>query len=92
MEIKILDDKKNRLIIEAKGTDHTLCNAIKTELCNDKHVKIATYSIRHPQISVPQMIVETDGDETPRNALMNAVQRLQKTNAKFKKEFAKEIR
>ena len=92
MEIKILDDKKNKLILEVKGVDHTLCNALKSELWNDKHVKIATYSIRHPEISVPQMIVETDGEESPRNALINAVQRLQKSDAKFKKEFAKEVR
>ena len=92
MEIKILDDKKNKLVVEVNGTDHTLCNAIKTELWNDKHVKTATYSIRHPQISVPQMIVETDGEESPKNALINAVQRLQKSNAKFKKEFSSEIR
>ena len=92
MEIKILDDKKNKLLIEVKGTDHTLCNAIKTELWNDKHVKISTYSIRHPQISVPQIIVETDGEESPKNALINAVQRLQKDNSKFKKEFIKEVR
>lgn len=92
MEIKILDDKKNKFIIEIKGVDHTLCNAIKTELWNDKHVKIATYSIRHPQISLPQLIVETDGEESPRNALINAVERLHKTNAKFKKEFLKEMR
>ena len=79
-------------MIEVKGADHTLCNAIKTELWNDKHVKIATYSIRHPQISVPQIIVETDGEESPKNALINAVQRLQKDNSKFKKEFVKEVR
>ena len=92
MQVRILDDKKNRIIIEVKGTDHTLCNAIKSELYNDKHVKIATYSIRHPQIGIPQMIVETDGDESPRNALINAVQRLHKTNEKFKKDFVKEVR
>lgn len=92
MEVKILDDKKNKLIIEVKGADHTLCNALKSELWNDKHIKIATYSIRHPQISVPQMIVETDGEVTPKNALINAVQRLHKVNEKFKKEFSKEIR
>lgn len=92
MEIKILDDKKNKIILEVKGADHTLCNAIKAELWNDKHVKIAAYSIRHPQISVPQIIVETDGEESPKNALMNAVQKLHKTNEKFKKEFLKEIR
>ena len=92
MEIKILDDKKNKLMLEVKGVDHTLCNALKTELWNDKHVKIATYSIRHPQISVPQMIVETDGEVSPKNALINAVQRLHKTNEKFKKEFSASIR
>ena len=92
MEIKILDDKKNRLMVEVKGSDHTLINAVKTELWNDKHVKIATYSIRHPQISVPQMLIETDGEETPRNALINAIQRLQKDNAKFKKELVKEVK
>lgn len=92
MEIKILDDKKSKLIIEIKGTDHTLCNALKKELWNDKHVKIATYSIRHPHISVPRMIVETDGEESPKNALINAVERLHKTNTKFKKEFSAAIR
>jgi len=92
MEIKILDDKKNKLIAEVKGADHTLCNILKSELWNDKHVKTATYSIRHPQISVPQMIVETDGELSPKNAIINAVQRLHKTNEKFKKEFLKEIR
>ena len=92
MEIKIIDNKKSRLVFEVKGADHTLCNVLKTELWNDKHVKIATYSIRHPQISLPQMIVETDGEESPKNALINAVDRLHKTNAKFKKEFVKEIR
>ena len=92
MEIKILDDKKNKLIAEVKGADHTLCNILKSELWNDKHVKTATYSIRHPQISVPQMIIETDGELSPKNAIINAVQRLHKTNEKFKKEFLKEIR
>ena len=92
MEIKILDDKKNKLIIEVKGTNHTLCNALKSELWNDKHVKTATYSIRHPQISMPQMIVETDGEVSPKNALINAVQRIHKINEKFKKEFSTAIR
>ena len=92
MEIKILDNKKNRLTFELKGADHTLCNALKAELWNDKHVKIATYSIRHPQISLPQIIVETDGEVSSKNVLINAVQRLHKTNEKFKKEFSAAIR
>lgn len=78
--------------MEVKAVGHTLCNALQSELWNDKHVKIATYAIRHPQISVPQIITETDGEESPRNALINAVERLQKTNAKFRKEFSREVR
>ena len=92
MQIKVLDDKKSKLLIEIPGADHTLCNSLKAELWNDKHVKFATYSIRNPQISTPHMIVETDGEESPRNALMNAVQRLQKTCVKFRKEFSKEVK
>lgn len=92
MEVKILDDKKSKLVIEINGADIILCNALKTELWNDKHVKIATYSIRHPQISIPQMIVETDGEVSPKNALINAAQRMHKVNEKFKKEFSAAIR
>ena len=79
-------------MLEIKGADHTLCNALKAELWNDKHVKIATYSIRHPQISMPQLIVETDGEVSPKNALINAVQHIHKSNEKFKKEFSAAIR
>jgi hypothetical protein len=39
-----------------------------------------------------EIIVETDGEESPKNALINAVERLHKTNVKFKKEFAAAIR
>ena len=92
MEIKILDDKKNKLIFEVKGADHTLCNVLKSELLNDKHIKIATYGIRHPMISVPQMTVETDGEATPRSVLSSAVQRLHKVNEKFLGSFKAEIK
>ena len=92
METKILDDKKNKLMIEIKGADHTLCNALKKELLEDKHVKIASYSVRHPQISFPQMIVETDGEVSPKNAIIAAVGRVQKDNEKFRKEVQKEVK
>ena len=48
--------------------------------------------MKHPQIALLNMIVETDGEVSPKNAVINAVQRLHKTNEKFKKEFASGIR
>ena len=92
MELTVIDDKKDKMVFEIKGSDHTLCNSLKQELHNDKHVKVSTYSIEHSLIGSPKMIVETDGEETPKNAVLGAVSRLKKTNDKFRKEFAKEVK
>ena len=85
MEIKVLLDKKNKFRIAVKGEDATLCNALKKELWNDKHIKVAGFHIKHPLIGVPRLIVETDGKEDPKKALIAAAKRLQKTNDAFKK-------
>ena len=92
MELSIIDDKKSRLVMEIKDADNTICNALKNELYNDEHVKISTYSVKHPLISSPQVIVESDGEETPRGVILSAIQRLKKNNDRFRKEVSKEIK
>ena len=92
MEIKVLEDKKNKLVFEVDGAGHTFINVLKNELWNDSHVKIATYSIRHPITSKPKMVVETDGDESPKAALASAISRLKKTSDKLRDEVKKEIK
>lgn len=91
MEIKILEDKKNKIIFETNDMQQGILNALKNELYNDNHVKVATYSINHPLIGVPKMILETDGAD-PRDVLAKAAGRLKKTNEKFKKDFVKEVK
>ena len=88
MEIKVLEDKKNRFVFEVDGVGHTYLNLLKTELRNDDHVKVATYAIKHPQVSKPKFILETDGDESPRAAISSAVGRLKKISEKLKKELS----
>ena len=90
MEIKIIEDKKDRLLFELDET-HTLCNVLKAELWNDSHVKSAGYSIKHPLISKPEIIVETDGAD-PRKTAIAAAQRLKKTCEKFEEGFNKEVK
>ena len=92
MELNIIEDKKNRLVLEINGMGHTFLNMLKNELWNDGHVKIATYAIKHPQISKPKLIVETDGDESPKSALTSAVGRLNRLSEKFKKEVSANIK
>lgn len=92
MEIKAIENSKDSAVIEVKGVGHAFCNMLKNELYNDSHVKIASYRIEHPLIKVPQIIVETDGKESPKDAFLNACKRLKKISMNLKKEMAKEIK
>ena len=89
MELNVLEESPKRIVAEVKGTTHTLCNPIKTELWKNKHVKLATYSISHPLIGVPKFIVETDGTIKPRKAMADAAAKLADSADKLKKELKK---
>ena len=85
MELKILENKKSRMVFELKGEDHTFCNALKEELLKNKNIDIATYAITHPLVRIPKFIIETKGSETPKEALNFAIISLKKKNADFLK-------
>ena len=44
MEIKILEKTKNTLRLEVAGEGHTLCNALRRQLWEDKTVEVAGYN------------------------------------------------
>lgn len=88
MEIKVLEQEKNKLKIEIKGETHTLCNAIRNELWGEKSVEIAGYQIEHPMVSSPVLFVETE-KEDPKKTLINAAASLKKKNAELRKQLDK---
>lgn len=90
MELKIVEEKKNRFVFKIVGEGHTLCNALKQELLQDDKVKLATYAVEHPLINEAQFILETDGTE-PRKTVSSAIKRLDKTLEKLGKQ-AKELK
>ena len=87
MELKVLEQKKHRLVFELRGADHTFCNALKQELWNDEQVTVSTYTISHPLVGVPTFVVESKGDVA--DALKDASKRLQKRNKEFLTAFGK---
>ncbi len=89
MEINILEENGKSMVFEVKGENHTLCNVLKRELWSNKHVKTATYAIKHPLIGIPEISVETDGEIKPRKAVMDAADKLIDEVEKFGKEFKK---
>ena len=90
MEVHIIEEKKDKLVFEIKGEGHTLSNALRKELWNDEHVKVAAYAVEHPLIEVPHFILETDGAD-PKKTVLAAVKRIQKDLEKVKAE-AKELK
>lgn len=87
MEIKVLENDKNRILFELKGADHTFCNTLKKELIGITGVELATYAIEHPQVGVPKILIETKGATSPKKALEKAIDSLKKDNKEFLKAF-----
>ncbi|MBN1385466.1 DNA-directed RNA polymerase subunit L [Candidatus Woesearchaeota archaeon] len=88
MEIKVLENKKTRFVAEISGVGHTFCNALVSELWNDKDVTAAAYSIDHPFVGVPKLVLETKS-KSPKDVLKDASKRIQKNSESFAKTFAK---
>ena len=90
MEVKIIEDTKNRLVFDLLGETHTLLSALRKELWTDEHMKGTGYYIEHPLINTPRFVIETDGAD-PRKTLIAAVKRIEKQIEKLSGE-AKEIK
>lgn len=90
MEVKILEEKKNRLVFTVEGDGSTIINMLKKELWNDDHVKASGYTVAHPLINIPTFVLETDGAD-PKKTVSAAVKRISKQVEKFKEE-SKELK
>ncbi|MFC1742134.1 DNA-directed RNA polymerase subunit L [Nanoarchaeota archaeon] len=91
MEINVLEESKNKLIVEIKGESHALCNALKTELWNNKKVKTAGYNIAHPLIGVPKLVIEIESGD-PKKILEEAAKNVKKDAESFLKSFSKAVK
>jgi DNA-directed RNA polymerase subunit L len=91
VELNIIEETKNKLIVNIEGEGHTVCNALRKELWNDKSVKIAGYKVEHPDVGIPQLVVETSAGK-PSEAVIKAAQGLKKESEKFKKAFSKVVK
>ena len=91
MEMNVLEEKKGKIVFELSGVSHTICNILKKELWNEKNIKNAGYTIRHPLVGKSEFHVETDSGD-PRKAVASACQKVKKEMEKFASEFKKEVK
>lgn len=91
MEMKVITEKKDNMVFELIGATHTICNVLKKEIWNNKHVKNVGYSIKHPLVGNPEFIVETDGEDA-RKIVSAACQKVKKDFEKVAADAKKELK
>ena len=88
MELRLIENEKNRIKLEIRGEGHTFCNALRKELWKDKAVEIAGYTVEHSLVSEPILTLEMGKGEA-KKALLDAVERLHKQNGELLELFKK---
>ncbi len=89
MEIKVLEDAKDKFVVEIVGEGHGFVNALKRELNKSKNVKAAGYRVSHPLVGVPKLIIHgKDG----KKQLVEAAKGLKKQSDDFLKAFKKSVK
>jgi len=78
MELDIINQEDNEIRFELKQEDHTFANLLVDTLQDMEEVKIAQYDMKHPQISSPNIYLETNGEE-PKTVLKKAIEKIQET-------------
>mgnify|MGYP001568326331 CR=1 FL=1 len=92
MNVKIIEEKANRLMFDVEGASHTISNAIKRQLFEDEDVKVSGYHVSHPLIGTPRFIVETKRGNDPRKAILDSLKNLKKQTEDLSKKAFKELK
>jgi len=71
--------------------DHTLGNLLRAKLVKSDHVLFAAYQVPHPLFAVFKLRVQTDGEISPREAVIKACSELVHELSALDQEFTKEL-
>lgn len=79
--MEIITKKRYELEIVVEGESHTLCNALRKILMEDKDVKSAAYALEHPIVGEPKLYIKA---RSPKKALKSAAVTLKERCDEFK--------
>ena len=91
MEVGVLEKKKYSMRFTLKGEGHTLCNLLRDGLWSQKGIKIAAYTVSHPLIGIPEVIVESNVTDVNK-VLQGALKDLKTQNKNFLTAFKKGVK
>jgi len=81
----------NASLFTFRKEDHTLANLLRAKLLKAEHVLFAAYKVPHPLFATFELRVQTDGEVSPKDAVVRAcadvVQELSALDQEFTKEW-----
>lgn len=80
----------NSSVFTFNKEDHTLANILRAHLLKEPHVIFAGYKIPHPLFATFELRIQTDGDITPKEAMVNCCKALVGDLEILSREFTKE--
>jgi len=80
----------NAALFTFNKEDHTLGNLLRDKLTRSPHVLFAAYQVPHPLFAVFKLRVQTNGEVTPKQAVVQACNDLVKELQTLDQEFTKE--
>ncbi|MFC1775065.1 RpoL/Rpb11 RNA polymerase subunit family protein [Nanoarchaeota archaeon] len=77
MEVKVVENKKNRLVFEAKGDTKVPLEILRSELWDNEHVNAVGVNTEHPLLDKQSFVLETDGTD-PKKVITASAKKLTK--------------
>ncbi|WPH03799.1 Hypothetical protein R9X50_00668200 [Acrodontium crateriforme] len=81
----------NAAVFTFAKEDHTLANLLRAKLVKLPHVLFAAYQVPHPLFATFKLRVQTDGEKSPKDVVLQAcgdlIQELQMLDQEFTKEW-----
>ncbi|MFQ5648144.1 MAG: DNA-directed RNA polymerase subunit L [Candidatus Aenigmatarchaeota archaeon] len=88
MDLKVLEKKKSKLIVEVRGASYTLLNVLR-EKAWEAGAKQATYKIEHPYLARPKIVIQA---KEPKKVLKAAAQRVADEAKEFDRVFSRALK
>jgi len=86
-----LAEVANAALFTFNREDHTLANLLRDKLFRLEHVTFAAYKVPHPLFATFELRVHTDGEISPKDAVITScrelINELQELDQEFTKEF-----
>jgi len=83
MEIKVLEEDKNKIKFEIEGETHTIANLLTKYLLKDPDVEISMYQVPHP-LEEKAIIYVVTKNKDPRKVIKETIDKIIKDLEKLK--------